>query len=62
MSDRELTPLRGMIVLTDGRLTVEAASTLMNLGWRLVFRLLLGTLIDIGDLIERQRQSQPETC
>jgi hypothetical protein len=39
MSDRELTRLRVMIDLADGRLTVEAAATLMNMGRRQVFRL-----------------------
>jgi hypothetical protein len=39
MSDRELTRLRVMIDLTDGRLTPEAAATLMGLGRRQVFRL-----------------------
>jgi hypothetical protein len=39
MSDRELTRLRVMIDLADGRLTVEAAATLMSVGRRQVFRL-----------------------
>src|SRR6201986_2860472 len=39
MSDRELTRLRVMIDLADGRLTVEAAATLMGIGRRQVFRL-----------------------
>jgi len=39
MSDRELTRLRVMIDLADGRLTIEAAATLMSLGRRQVFRL-----------------------
>ena len=39
MSDRELTRLRVMIDLADGRLTAVAAGTLMGLGRRQVFRL-----------------------
>jgi hypothetical protein len=39
MSDRELTRLRVMIELADGRLTVEAAATLMCMGRRQAFRL-----------------------
>src|ERR1700722_13559961 len=39
MSDRELTRLRVMIDLTDGRLTPEAAATLMGIGRRQLFRL-----------------------
>jgi hypothetical protein len=39
MSDRELTRLRVMIDLADGRLTPEVAATLMGLGRRQVFRL-----------------------
>src|SRR6202162_1182747 len=39
MSDRELTRLRVMIDLGDGRLTLEAAGTLIGIGRRQVFRL-----------------------
>lgn len=39
MSDRELTRLRVMIDLTDGRLTPETAATLMGIGRRQLFRL-----------------------
>jgi hypothetical protein len=39
MSDRELSRLRVMIDLADGRLTLEAAGTLMGIGCRQVFRL-----------------------
>ena len=39
MSDRELSRLRVMIDLADGRLTVEAAATLMGMGRRQAFRL-----------------------
>jgi transposase len=39
MSDRELTRLRVMIDLADGRLTVDAAATLMGLGRRQIYRL-----------------------
>ena len=39
MSDRELTRLRLMIDLADGRLTVNAAATLMGLGRRQIYRL-----------------------
>ena len=39
MSDRELSRLRVMIDLTEGRLTPEAAATLMGIGRRQLFRL-----------------------
>jgi hypothetical protein len=39
MSDRELTRLRVMIDLADGRLTVAAAATLVELGPRQIHRL-----------------------
>src|ERR1700691_543268 len=39
MSERELSRLRVMIDLEDGRLTVEAAGALMGVGRRQVFRL-----------------------
>jgi hypothetical protein len=39
MSDRELSRLRVMIDLGDGRLTLDAAGTLMGIGRRQVFRL-----------------------
>ena len=39
MSDRELSRLRVMIDLGDGRLTLEAAGALMGIGRRQVFRL-----------------------
>jgi hypothetical protein len=39
MSDRELTRLRVMIDLADGRLTTETAAALMGIGWRQLFRL-----------------------
>lgn len=39
MSDRELTRLRVLIDLGDGRLTIEAAAALMRLGRRQVYRL-----------------------
>jgi hypothetical protein len=39
MSDRELTRLRVMIDLTDNRLTVDSAATLMSLGRRQIYRL-----------------------
>jgi Winged helix-turn helix len=39
VSDRELIRLRVMIDLTDGRLTTEAAATLMSIGRRQLFRL-----------------------
>ena len=39
MSERELTRLHVLIDLSDRRLTVEAASTLMGLGRRQVYRL-----------------------
>jgi hypothetical protein len=39
MSGQELTRLRIMIDLADGRIIVEAAAVLMGLGQRQVFRL-----------------------
>ena len=39
MSDRELTRLRVMIDLADGRLTVDAAAALVGLGRRQIYRL-----------------------
>ena len=39
MSERELTRLRVMIDLADGRLTAEAAGTLMGIGRRQVYSL-----------------------
>jgi hypothetical protein len=39
MSERELTRLRVLIDLSDRRLTVEAAGTLMGVGRRQVYRL-----------------------
>ena len=39
MSERELTRLRVLIDLSDDRLTVEAAGTLLGLGRRQVYRL-----------------------
>ena len=39
MSDREMSRLHTMIGVADGRLTVEAAATLMGVGRRQVFRL-----------------------
>ena len=39
MSERELTRLRVLIDLSDRRLTVDAASTLVGLGRRQVYRL-----------------------
>ena len=39
MSGQELTRLRIMIDLADGRITVEATAALMGLGRRQVFRL-----------------------
>jgi len=56
MSDRELTRLRVLIDLTDGRLTVEAAGTLMGLGRRQIFRLRRAfTLGGPAALASRQR-------
>ena len=39
VSDRELSRLRVIVDLVDGRLTVEAAATLMGIGRRQVYRL-----------------------
>ena len=56
MSGQELTRLRIMIDLADGRLTVEAAAALMGLGRRQVFRLRRAFAADgASGLISRKR-------
>src|SRR6202790_4219313 len=58
MSDRELTRLRVMIDLADGRLTTEAAATLMSIGRRQLFRLRRAFASDgPSGLISRKRGS-----
>ena len=55
MSDRELTRLRVMIDLSDGRLTLEAAGTLMGIGRRQVFAF-VGPLRPVADrVVSRKR-------
>ena len=56
MSGQELTRLRIMIDLADGRITVEAAAALMGLGRRQVFRLRRAFAADgASGLISRKR-------
>jgi hypothetical protein len=56
MSGQELTRLRIMIDLADGRITVEAAAALMGLGRRQVFRLRRSFAADgVSGLVSRKR-------
>ena len=56
MSERELTRLRVLIDLSDKRLTVEAAATLMGLGRRQVYRLRCAFAFDgPAALVSRKR-------
>jgi hypothetical protein len=59
MSDRELTRLRVMIDLADGRLTVEAAATLMGLGRRQVFRLRRAFVADGPSGLASRKRGHP---
>ena len=59
MSDRELTRLRVMIDLADGRLTVEAAATLMGLGRRQIFRLRRAFVVDGPSALASRKRGRP---
>src|ERR1700692_2789502 len=59
MSGQELTRLRIMIDLADGRLTVEAAAALMGLGQRQVFRLRRGFAADGASALISRKRGRP---
>jgi hypothetical protein len=59
MSDRELTRLRVMIDLTDGRLTPEAAATLMGIGRRQLFRLRRSFASDGPSALVSRKRGRP---
>jgi Winged helix-turn helix len=59
MSDRELTRLRVMVDLADGRLTVEAAAMLMSLGRRQVFRLRRAFAADGASALASRKRGRP---
>ena len=59
MSDRELTLLRVMIDLADGRLTVDAAATLMGLGRRQIYRLRRAFLADGAAGLASRKRGRP---
>jgi Helix-turn-helix domain len=60
MSGQELTRLRIMIDLADGRITVEATAALMGLGRRQVFRLRRWRTIGREDQPALTKQLQPK--
>lgn len=59
MSDAELSRLRVMIDLLDGRLTVEAAGMLMGVGRRQVFRLRRGFAADGASALVSRKRGRP---
>jgi hypothetical protein len=59
MSERELTRLRVLIDLSDRRLTVEAASTLMGLGRRQVYRLRRSFAVDGATAVVSRKRGRP---
>jgi winged helix-turn helix protein len=59
LSDRELTRLRVMVDLADGRLTIEAAATLMGLGRRQVFRLRRAFEVDGPSALASRKRGRP---
>jgi hypothetical protein len=59
MSQRELTRLRVLIDLSDKRLTVEAASTLMGLGRRQVYRLRQAFADDGPSVVVSRKRGRP---
>ena len=59
MSDRELSRLRVMIDLADGRLTVDAAATLMGLGRRQIHRLRRAFLADGPAGLASRKRGRP---
>ena len=59
MSERELARLRVLIDLSDNRLTVEAASPLMGLGRRQVYRLWRGFAVDGATAVVSRKRGRP---
>jgi Helix-turn-helix domain len=59
MSGQELTRLRIMIDLADGRITVEAAAALMGLGRRQVFRLRRCFAADGAAALSSRKRGRP---
>src|SRR3954469_4449153 len=59
MSDRELTRLRVMIDLADGRLTVDAAATLTRLGRRQIYRLRRALAVDGPAGLASRKRGRP---
>ena len=59
MSERELTRLRVLIDLSDKRLTVEAAGTLLGLGRRQVYRLWRGFAVDGATAVVSRKRGRP---
>ena len=59
MSERELTRLHVLIDLSDRRLTVEAASTLMGLGRRQVYRLRRAFATDGPTAVVSRKRGRP---
>jgi hypothetical protein len=59
MSDRELTRLRVLIDVVDGRLTIEAAAVLLGLGRRQVFRLRHAFAADGPAALISRRRGRP---
>src|SRR5882757_3102391 len=59
MSERELARLRVLIDLSDNRLSVEAASPLMGLGRRQVYRLRRAFVIDGATAVVSRKRGRP---
>src|ERR1700690_3620800 len=59
MSGQELTRLRIMIDLADGRITVEASAALMGLGRRQVFRLRRAFASDGASGLSSRKRGRP---
>ena len=59
MSGQELTRLRIMIDLADGRITVEASAALMGLGRRQVFRLRRAFASDGASALSSRKRGRP---
>ena len=59
MSERELTRLRVLIDLSDRRLTVDAASTLVGLGRRQVYRLRRAFATDGPTAVVSRKRGRP---
>jgi hypothetical protein len=59
MSERELSRLRGLIDLSDRRLTVEAAGTLMGVGRHQVYRLRRAFAADEPAALASRKRGRP---